>query len=916
MPISGYSASEIAALIPDARRSGDGYRGPCPAHGGQDDNLSIVDSGDGAIVTCHSHHCDITAIKKALGLDTKRRSNGHTDKKSVYDYHDAIGNVVHQTVINRLPHGSKKCSQRRPHPTKPDEFIYNLKGITPVLFHLPQLIEAVANNKIILIVEGEKCVLAAERLGYTATTNAMGAGKWKPHYNEHLQDAHVAILPDNDPPGYKHAEQVETSLQGVAASVRVIELPGLPDKGDISDWIDAGGTKEQLDTLITDREPIKDTGANKKPWSAIQTLEAFLEDRVEMPDGVARDVLYPGAITIMAAPRGSVKSIIAHILARELARGGMFRDSRIDKVRVLIIDTDNPKSLVQDRLVKVCDDRDIDLHIITREHVAPLLDQTYWKNFPAESFDVVILDSFGGATPGISESEGAKLQQAMDILKGIADRGPAVLVLDNTTKAAVNYRGRGEKVDRVDIAFECRDVTGWSPSGPEWWLDLPDASDSAWQERASRHQKAPQRRLAFIAAKFRFGEEPVPFVLEVDFETTPWSFRDVTDEVHEQADHAFKDKKADHAAKQLFAVETLAIEVKRRYEAGEQVLGKREGEDLMYEQGGLKRADIRRLIDSHDANIYPTDGRWRINPIPESRGNKKGVFPLVENLGQNNTTPSNPLKSEEIKNSDFGRPHKTCTAEIPGFESQQNQVLTGVSISAEILRDAEICVQNEDPAQVDMSKILGRNTQADNSNKIKGPNSLDFGRPGNMGMAEISVSEGTENQQVIKLGLFRPSKSMPLDEMDEIDLMVGAPRWAQPVEKHPQPMREPKESAAESDLFPHVVACSVCGYTGSLSPLTGRCELCIKVEQFFEGRIRVTRVDHKDIVKVNLICEYAPELIDDVKSGKMKLFHAYREAKSKEKQMSDYGSMAEGHEEMQATWMRQQKKRIAYLRAK
>ena len=74
--------------------------------------------------------------------------------------------------------------------------------------------------------------------------------------------------------------------------------------------------------------------------------------------------------------------------------------------------------------------------------------------------------------------------------------------------------------------------------------------------------------------------------------------------------------------------------------------------------------------------------------------------------------------------------------------------------------------------------------------------------------------------------------------------------------------------------------CIVCGYTGSLSPVTGLCELCIKVEQFFDKRTRVTRFDQKDIVKVSLICEYAPHLIDDVKSGKMKLFHAYREARA------------------------------------
>ena len=260
MPLEGYTAADIAALIPGAHKAGDGFRARCPAHGGEGANLSIVDSREGVIVKCFSRGCGLASIKKALGLDAKRRSNGHVGQRTVYDYVDKNGNVVHQTVINRQPDGSKKCSQRRPHPTKPDEFTYNLKDITPVLFRLPQLIEAVANNRTVLLVEGEKCAEAAERLGYVGTTYPMGAGKWKSHYNNHLQAAHVVILPDNDSPGRKHADQVARSIQDLAASVKIVELPELPQKGDIVDWIASGGTKEQLDALIANAPIIgKDT---------------------------------------------------------------------------------------------------------------------------------------------------------------------------------------------------------------------------------------------------------------------------------------------------------------------------------------------------------------------------------------------------------------------------------------------------------------------------------------------------------------------------------------------------------------------------------------------------------------------------------------------------------------------------------
>ena len=65
-----------------------------------------------------------------------------------------------------------------------------------------------------------------------------------------LKGATVIVLPDNDEPGRYHAKQVAKSLHGVAASVKVLTLPGLPEGGDVYDWIAAGGTAEKLWALV------------------------------------------------------------------------------------------------------------------------------------------------------------------------------------------------------------------------------------------------------------------------------------------------------------------------------------------------------------------------------------------------------------------------------------------------------------------------------------------------------------------------------------------------------------------------------------------------------------------------------------------------------------------------------------------
>src|SRR6516162_539896 len=120
------------------------------------------------------------------------------------------------------------------------------------------VIIAIANGYFVVIVEGEAKADLLWSWNVPATCNAMGAGKWRSEHSEFLRGTDVVILPDNDEPGRNHADLVATSLQGIAKSVRVLELLGLAPKGDVIDWAKHGGTVEQLRDLIR-REA--------KPWT-------------------------------------------------------------------------------------------------------------------------------------------------------------------------------------------------------------------------------------------------------------------------------------------------------------------------------------------------------------------------------------------------------------------------------------------------------------------------------------------------------------------------------------------------------------------------------------------------------------------------------------------------------------------------
>jgi len=124
-----------------------------------------------------------------------------------------------------------------------------MEGVDRVLYRLPELIKS-DDDATVFVVEGEKDVDRLRELGCVATCNAGGAGKWRDGFGEHLRDRHLAVLPDNDDAGHKHAEHIAESLSGVATSIKVIELPDLPTKGDVLDWLDAGGTVAQLIEII------------------------------------------------------------------------------------------------------------------------------------------------------------------------------------------------------------------------------------------------------------------------------------------------------------------------------------------------------------------------------------------------------------------------------------------------------------------------------------------------------------------------------------------------------------------------------------------------------------------------------------------------------------------------------------------
>jgi putative DNA primase/helicase len=181
-------------------------------------------------------------LRSELGIEIPHASKGARDRVATYDYRDERGDVLFQ-VCRFAP---KDFRQRRPDGR--GGWIWSTKGVRQVPYRLPELLAAPTDQPV-FVVEGEKNADRLASIGLVTTCNPGGVGKWLSSYAVFFRGREMVVLPDNDDAGLDHARSVAANLVPVASSVRILELPDLAPKGDVSDWLAAGGTAEQLHNL-------------------------------------------------------------------------------------------------------------------------------------------------------------------------------------------------------------------------------------------------------------------------------------------------------------------------------------------------------------------------------------------------------------------------------------------------------------------------------------------------------------------------------------------------------------------------------------------------------------------------------------------------------------------------------------------
>jgi hypothetical protein len=190
-----------------------------------------------------------------------------------YDYTEADGTLLYQVTR----HNPKDFRQRMP--DGKGGWIDSLEGLKGrrVLYRWHEL--AQWPDATVVVCEGEKDADRVAYLGNCATTVA--SGTWTAECVDALKGRDVFILQDNDDAGVKRAQDAAKALHGIAKSIRIVLLPDLPEKGDVSDWLDADFSRAPtldricLDTPEWKPDPDEPPAEEEEPPTQPQPIELF-----------------------------------------------------------------------------------------------------------------------------------------------------------------------------------------------------------------------------------------------------------------------------------------------------------------------------------------------------------------------------------------------------------------------------------------------------------------------------------------------------------------------------------------------------------------------------------------------------------------------------------------------------------------
>ena len=408
----------------------------------------------------------------------------HGELTKTYDYCDENGALSYQVArydwsvpVEQNPKGHEKTFvQRKPDSSKRNGWSYEVKGTVPLPYRLPELLEDISAGEEIFIVEGEKKVDMLRDLGVPATCNPGGAGKFPEDIVKWFTGAKVTILRDNDDAGAKHRDLVGNKLIGYAQRIRTLDLPGLPPKGGVDDWLPAGGSAEKLYEAAQAAKLFEATPFESK-FGAVPWLDFDLPG--VSYEALIKGVLTKGELSLLLGESQSGKSFLAIDIAMAVARGVNWFGKRVRRGGVIYQAGESAVGVRRKRfpayrihhdcarepLPVVLLQAPLDLYSSDDPTEAFIEECKHWARTFDVPLELLVIDTFNKATPGANENDG----KDMGLVLARCDRirqatGAHVMLVHHMNAGGTKARGHTSLFANVENVILVRHVPDHSDS--------------------------------------------------------------------------------------------------------------------------------------------------------------------------------------------------------------------------------------------------------------------------------------------------------------------------------------------------------------------------------------------------------------------------------------------------------------------
>lgn len=442
------------------KKNGQEWKAVCPKHADTNPSLSINEAK--GLFKCFG--CQFKG-----GLYNASKTTATGKLIATYDYADENGNLLFQVC----KHEGKIFKARRPDGN--GGYQPGIDGVRRVPYRLSELIK----SETVCWVEGCKDAENLRILGFTATTTPFGSGAYRPEYAEYFRGKDVYCFSDNDAPGRAYVEQVIASLNGIAKSVKWIDLPGLEEKQDVTDFIlkysDPEEAKKEISRLI-EQAPLYKAPQKKTIEDIILTVQDFHNLQFPRRAYFLHPWLMEQQIILITGERGVGKSFAVHGILRAISQARNFGPWEFKgSAPILIIDGEMAATDDQERFemmglnetglspVYVYSDAWANQCGISRAHLA----NEEWRETVKQiilnrHIKIVVIDNLASLAYGIDENTKQDWDSINQWLIDLRFLG-VTTILEHHTGNSGRQRGTSAREDNIDISIMLKKPADYVP---------------------------------------------------------------------------------------------------------------------------------------------------------------------------------------------------------------------------------------------------------------------------------------------------------------------------------------------------------------------------------------------------------------------------------------------------------------------